>query len=216
MSTTTTNLGLVKPDLIDAADITAMNGNWDKIDTNLKNLDNHVNSKSNPHNVTLEQLTGKQLKFNNGYSSIYSANNWMEIFNCLVANDESNRCGIRLQSDALYLDDVLKVYQQVDNEKKFYTLFGSHNKPSGSYIGNGSATSRVIDVGGTGEVIVIYNSTHTALVTSTGGFAVFHGSDSWDVTPLKSSVYYRGGKLTISSDKSAVNHNGTEYYYQVL
>ena len=36
MSTTTTNYQLVKPELTDAADITAMNGNWDKIDTELK------------------------------------------------------------------------------------------------------------------------------------------------------------------------------------
>lgn len=32
MSKTTPNLGLVKPELTDMADITAMNSNWDKID----------------------------------------------------------------------------------------------------------------------------------------------------------------------------------------
>ena len=31
MSTTTTNLGLIKPELADPADITAFNANWDKI-----------------------------------------------------------------------------------------------------------------------------------------------------------------------------------------
>ena len=36
MSTKTTNYSLVKPDLTDSADITAMNGNWDTIDTELK------------------------------------------------------------------------------------------------------------------------------------------------------------------------------------
>ena len=36
MSTTTTNLGLIKPELTDVADITAMNQNWDIIDENLK------------------------------------------------------------------------------------------------------------------------------------------------------------------------------------
>jgi hypothetical protein len=35
MSTTTKNYGLVKPELTDAADITATNKNWDKIDTEL-------------------------------------------------------------------------------------------------------------------------------------------------------------------------------------
>lgn len=37
MSTKTTNYELVKPDLTDAADITAMNQNWDKLDEKLKN-----------------------------------------------------------------------------------------------------------------------------------------------------------------------------------
>lgn len=36
MSKTTTNYALVKPELTDAADITAMNANWDKIDSELK------------------------------------------------------------------------------------------------------------------------------------------------------------------------------------
>ena len=36
MSTTTTNFGLIKPELSDPADITALNENWDKIDENLK------------------------------------------------------------------------------------------------------------------------------------------------------------------------------------
>ena len=37
MSTTTTNYNLIKPELTDAADITATNENWDTIDTELKN-----------------------------------------------------------------------------------------------------------------------------------------------------------------------------------
>ena len=38
MSTTTKNLGLLKPDLNDAADITAMNSNWDKLDEQLSDM----------------------------------------------------------------------------------------------------------------------------------------------------------------------------------
>lgn len=40
MSTTTTNYGLVKPELTDVADITATNSNWDKIDIELNDIDN--------------------------------------------------------------------------------------------------------------------------------------------------------------------------------
>ena len=38
MSTTTTNLGLLKPEITDAADITAYNSNWDKLDKELSEL----------------------------------------------------------------------------------------------------------------------------------------------------------------------------------
>jgi hypothetical protein len=44
MSLRTTNYELIKPELTDAADITATNGNWDKIDSELANK---VNYKSN-------------------------------------------------------------------------------------------------------------------------------------------------------------------------
>lgn len=56
MSTTTTNLGLVKPEMTDAADITAMNGNWDKIDANIQNSITHIASTNNPHSVTKSQV----------------------------------------------------------------------------------------------------------------------------------------------------------------
>ena len=42
MSTTTSNLGLVKPSLSDVADITMMNENWDKLDTALGDLNKPV------------------------------------------------------------------------------------------------------------------------------------------------------------------------------
>ena len=61
MSTKTTNYELVKIDLTDAPpDITAINPNWDKIDTELKAKDTaltgHINTKTNPHGVTKAQV----------------------------------------------------------------------------------------------------------------------------------------------------------------
>ena len=63
MSTKTTNYNLIKPEYTDTPDITAMNVNWDTIDTKLKEasesrttLENHITNKSNPHEVTAEQI----------------------------------------------------------------------------------------------------------------------------------------------------------------
>ena len=44
MSKTTTNYNLIKPELTDAADITATNSNWDVIDTELKNINDEIDT----------------------------------------------------------------------------------------------------------------------------------------------------------------------------
>ena len=60
MSLKTTNFNLVKPELTDVADITAMNPNWDAIDRELTGVkeytDSHKVDKTNPHAVTKAQV----------------------------------------------------------------------------------------------------------------------------------------------------------------
>ena len=50
MATTTKNLGLFKPDLTDAADITAMNENWEIIDEHLGDLSTDAITEQNKGN----------------------------------------------------------------------------------------------------------------------------------------------------------------------
>lgn len=56
MSTTTTKYNLIKPELTDAADITAMNPNWDKIDSKLE-IANKFNAINIPENSDLNNYT---------------------------------------------------------------------------------------------------------------------------------------------------------------
>ena len=66
MATKTKNYGFDKPELNDFADVTVLGETIDKIDTALKNveekandvqaLENHINDKNNPHEVTAEQV----------------------------------------------------------------------------------------------------------------------------------------------------------------
>ena len=73
MSTTTTNYRLIKPELTDVADITAMNGNWDTLDSKLKEaLDKSIDTSilDNKVNKTGDTLTGG-LSFQN--KSAYAA-----------------------------------------------------------------------------------------------------------------------------------------------
>ena len=59
MSTQTTNFGLVKPELGDAADITAMNQNWDKIDETLKQHDDYTAEDVGALPISGGELTGE-------------------------------------------------------------------------------------------------------------------------------------------------------------
>ena len=62
MSTTTPNLGLVKPSLSDVADITTMNANWDKLDEELKKQADHTHTADNVGAVpTSRTVNGKAL-----------------------------------------------------------------------------------------------------------------------------------------------------------
>lgn len=57
MSKTTPNYSFIKPELSDPADITTMNANWDKIDAELKNL----NDKIGEINAILDEINGEEV-----------------------------------------------------------------------------------------------------------------------------------------------------------
>lgn len=59
MSTTTTNYGLHKPELTDAADITSMNSNWDKIDEQLGKLSNSSKTTMVEHTLSASGWNSK-------------------------------------------------------------------------------------------------------------------------------------------------------------
>lgn len=77
MSTTTTNYGFIKPELTDTADITAMNGNWDKIDTQLGALSNSCKSTSVEHTILAANWNSNSYIWSN--SNIISATQIIEL-----------------------------------------------------------------------------------------------------------------------------------------
>lgn len=61
MATTTTKYGFIKPQITDAADITATNGNWDKIETELASLNTLVDDNEE----TIENVNSNLLSITN-------------------------------------------------------------------------------------------------------------------------------------------------------
>lgn len=95
------------------------------------------------------------------------------------------------------------------------------DKPSGKYIGNGSTAERVIDIGGQGNVLIVYtvgsatDSRSFMLVfpmgayghSGTGGSIAFSGS---------AVVNFENGNLTLKTSSACLNKKDIEYFYQVL
>lgn len=103
----------------------------------------------------------------------------------------------------------------VDNAAHFSCNMIHHtgNKPSGSYTGNGDATTRTIDTGGIGECICIYSdSGGVALITRYGGILTLSTTLS---SIFFNVINFSNGIITINSSNE-FNTNGFVYHYQVL
>lgn len=102
---------------------------------------------------------------------------------------------------------ALKQAFQVADGSTTYNIFGEHNKPSGSYTGNGSATSRTIDTGGIGD---------NCLVWGNGAIGVVCVSGAQFGTTLYPELKINNGNIIIAGTNSLFNANGKTYYYRVF
>lgn len=103
----------------------------------------------------------------------------------------------------------------VDNNGYARTILHTGNKPTGSYTGNGSTTSRTINTKGIGNVCIINSTNGVAIVTECGAILKAAGSTSF--TGLSSNtVNFKDGVLTTASNSVYVNASTVEYTYTVL
>ena len=101
------------------------------------------------------------------------------------------------------------------NGGKGYSVFGEHNKLTGTYTGTG--TPNIIQVDGIGSLLFVYPESDTkddadfALVTPYGVWTQDNGSTSFG----EGYITFNDGKLGIP-DASRINKEGVAYKYQVL
>ena len=112
------------------------------------------------------------------------------------------------------LNYSLQYILKKDNVEKGYNIFGEHNKTSGLYTGNGSATSRTIATGGIGNAILIWGNSCVCLACPLGCF-YFAQSTSYE-DYMQTDVTFKSGVLTIASTSVYANTSGVTYKYQVL
>ena len=91
-------------------------------------------------------------------------------------------------------------------------LFGEHNKPSGSYTGNGSVDVRNINTGGIGNLVAIWSVYAFCFLMPTGHTLFYYN----DVIQGGTNAMFQNGNIYLNITHEALNHDGTIYYYQVL
>ena len=101
---------------------------------------------------------------------------------------------------------------------KIFKLFGEHNKPSGSYTGNGSATARMINTGG-----IVSNSRMVLVCCGNLGTNVLltrNGPLCWDssikILSFSEGSFDPSGNIKIASTSVQLNKSGEIYDYYVL
>lgn len=117
-------------------------------------------------------------------------------------------------TDSPDLKNAFFVSERISGVLKTYNIFGEHNKPSGSYTGNGSATSRNIDIGVNAGCVLINYGQGFAIVTRSIGIYDKAGGTMGEVT--YNMAHLEGNNIVLGTADSVLNGSGTSYTYRVL
>lgn len=90
------------------------------------------------------------------------------------------------------------------------------NKTTGSYTGDGSATTRTIYVGGSGGWLGVCSGSYIIGIITQNGAMFFNTTNSAVKCFPVAQAKYMSGTLTISSSDDLLNKNGSTYHYQIL
>ena len=132
--------------------------------------------------------------------------------------------GVGAGSLQLFKDDVVVaglLFDQTEvrlysaEASRNYKIFGQHNKPTGSYTGDGNSASRTISIGGIGNVAVIISAQGIAITSPYG--AICKASAGTTVYGLSYSVCKINSQiLTLATADNCLNMSGVTYTYYML
>ncbi len=129
--------------------------------------------------------------------------------------DSTNRVALWLGTEAKSVIDLMRINHRVNHASgNTYNVLHTGNKPSGSYTGNGSATSRTIETGGIGSVCLVWSTTGYAALVFRFGALVFRQDDVHAFN--QQGATFSDGVLTIMTTDDGLNRSGINYAYQVL
>ena len=175
-------------------------------------------------NVELDNylpLTGGTLSgdlfFSNGYGMVGSDANQMLFITKQTIDDNANSRRLALLNDnSRSLIDSFLLLDVANGNTSIYRIFGEHNKPSGSYTGNGDATVREIITGSSiSEFMIVKGNGFITLVTSGVGSISFR-TDIGTINCHGDNMYCGDNLLVLKTANEAVNANGKTYEWYIL
>lgn len=168
-------------------------------------------------------MTGLTLGINNGHGYIYNNIYQTRIQSRNESGSDDNSRALQVRNSA-YPNDTLKgavrLVDTTDGKTIAYCLYGEHNKPTGSYVGSGTNTTRTINIGGSGKILFVTGGVDFYIVTEYGVFRFTIGRQYYQ-TDYKQYANFTNGVLTVknqypSEGDAMLDEVGETYYYQVL
>lgn len=94
-------------------------------------------------------------------------------------------------------------------------LLHTGNKPSGTYQGTGDATQRIINIGGIGDWVFLWdNYTLNNVIVGRNGAITWDYLGQFSTIP-QAEIHFVEGVLVIQSTRPAINQAGAYFYYLV-
>ena len=229
MADTTKNLGLTKPHPFETYNINVFNSNFQKID-------DFAGRKDNPHNVTAEQtgalpieggtIIDPVLGLGGGSGWVVGSHTYSAIVALMKDNPNNTRMLRVINPDlASYtVEQAAQFFLSENGRNAEYNLFGEHNKPTVTYMGNGLNTAQSIAVGGIGNVVLIEGGYYIGLAWNMGALiwsvplTTEHNEAASTYTYAKDAIKFTNGVLTYNATKANnyLNYDGTVYTCYVL
>ena len=149
--------------------------------------------------------TGETAKFCNGATSVFGVDTLTKLI-AHIANSSNYRA---LNIHKTTTVDKAFYFQNVDEtSNKVFQIFGTHNKPNGTFTGNGNKT-RTISIGGSANMLVLFVNAATfsdVLFVTANGFAS-------TISTYGTNITFTNGVLTLKNTQDEWNVSGFVYNY---
>lgn len=200
------------------------------------NINGHINNKSNPHNITAEQLGVLPLNGGtlSGYLGVgggkgtFSATDIYSAFQAI--KDGNNFRYLRLINPLYATYDVknaLQVVETKDGKETIYNLWGEHNLPypsqiqNGSYDGNGGTGSKnsvILTFNFNPKIVFVMGSSRTMILVSPNTKSVGIAENA--ATAFSANVSWGEKSVSFYSDSTSagvmMNASSTTYNWVAI